>query len=471
MHSYDREPLELELELLLAADFEPMLAIRGIVAPMPAPRRRGRAAGAGRAVRRPGTRRPSPRDDDRRRPRVRGGDREGSLRFPLVLAPGGEETIMLRYELHEGDGPAKRAEPAQPARRAPHAADDWLRERTTVESDDELFNRVLRRSLLDMRMLHSRLGDDGYYAAGVPWFATLFGRDSLIAATQMLAFDPPMAAQTLRLLARLIGTRDDPAHDEEPGKVLHELRVGEAARLALSPLTRYYGTVDATPLFLGLLCEHADWSGDLSLFRELRGEVDAMLDWIDGPGDRDDDGLLEYRRRTEAGLRNQGWKDSREGVLDERGVPLEPPVALIEPQAYALRAKRRLARLFALDGDEARAAQLLREADELRERLERYWLPERGFYSIGFGADGRPSAALASNQGHLLWASALPQQRARAVRDALMSDAMFSGWGVRTLAEDEPGYNPVGGRERQRANQGDRRSRTSPCTRPPRAPG
>ncbi len=149
-----------------------------------------------------------------------------------------------------------------------------------------------------MRMLHSRLGADGYYAAGVPWYATLFGRDSLITATQMLAFDPPMAAQTLRVLAGLIGTRDDAAHDEEPGKVLHELRAGEVARLGLSPLARYYGTVDATPLFLCLLCEHADWSGDLSLFRELRGEVDAMLGWIDGPGDRDGDGLLEYSRRA-----------------------------------------------------------------------------------------------------------------------------------------------------------------------------
>src|SRR5918997_4163738 len=253
-----------------------------------------------------------------------------------------------------------------------------------------------------------------------------------------------MATQTLRVLAGLIGTRDDAAHDEEPGKVLHELRAGEVARLALSPLARYYGTVDATPLFLCLLCEHADWSGDLSLFRELRGEVDAMLGWIDGPGDRNGDGLLEYRQRAGTGLRNQGWKDSDEGVLDESGAMLEPPITLVEPQAYALRAKRRLARLFMLDGDEQRAQELLGEAGALRERLERFWLPGGGYYSMGFGADGRPSEALASNQGHLLWALAPPQERARAVRDAVMSDAMFSGWGIRTLAAGEAGYNPVG---------------------------
>jgi glycogen debranching enzyme len=445
VHSYDREPLELQLDLLLAADFEPMLAIRGIVEA-----RRGDGVVVERLERglrfgvrgRDGRHRATTIVADRD---CAAGDTDASLRFALALPPGGVETITLRYELHEGDdGPAAGASTsaAAPARRAP---DDWLGERTTVVTDDELFNRLLRRSLLDMRMLHSRRGGDGYYAAGVPWYATLFGRDSLIAATQMLAFDPPMAEQTLRVLAALIGTRDDPGHDEEPGKVLHELRAGEVARLGLTPLARYYGTVDATPLFLCLLTEHADWSGDLSLFHELRGPIDAMLGWIDGPGDRDGDGLLEYAQRADgAGLRNQGWKDSDEGVLDERGMPLEPPVALVEPQAYALRAKRRLARLFALSGDEPRAQALLGEAGDLRERLERFWLPERGFYSMGFGADGRPSEALASNQGHLLWGTALPQARAQAVRDALMSDAMFSGWGVRTLAEGEAGYNPVG---------------------------
>ncbi len=445
VHSYDREPLELQLDLLLGADFEPMLAIRGIV-------EAGRGDGVTAERLECGVRFSAHGRDGRHRATTIAADRacapgdvEAALRFPLSLPPGGGETITLRYELYEGDEPAP--DPGGPGprmRRARRTPEAWLQERTTVVTDDELFNRVLRRSLLDMRMLHSRLDGDGYYAAGVPWYATLFGRDSLIAATEMLAFDPPMAEQTLRVLAGLRGTRDDAAHDEEPGKVLHELRVGEIARLGLTPLARYYGTVDATPLFLCLLCEHADWSGDLSLFRELRGAVDAMLGWIDGPGDRDGDGLLEYRRRAEGGLRNQGWKDSDEGVLDEHGAPLEPPVALVEPQAYALRAKRRLARLFALDGDEARAQALLREAGELRARLERFWLPARGYYSMGFGADGRPSEALASNQGHLLWGTALPQERAQAVRDALMSDAMFSGWGIRTLAQGEAGYNPVG---------------------------
>lgn len=443
VHSYDREPLELEIDLLLDADFEPMLAIRGIV-----------PVGEGRDIEvmqvpnglrlstlgRDGWHRATTVVADRP---CELGDRRGSLRFRLALEPGGGETIHLRYDLHESRQPPSER-PVARERRAAIGPEDWLSERTVIESDDELFNRVLRRSLLDIRMLHSRYDGDGYYAAGVPWYATLFGRDSLITASQLLAFDTPMAAGTLRVLAGLIGTRDDPGHDEEPGKVLHELRVGEVANLNLSPLARYYGTVDATPLFLCLLTDHADWTGDLSLFRELRSEVDAMLGWIDGPGDRDGDGLLDYKQRAPSGLRNEGWKDSDEGVLDGDGAPLEPPVTLVEPAAYALRAKMRLARLFYVDGDEPRAQQLLREADELRERLERFWLPERGFYSMGFGEDRRPSTALASNQGHLLWARALTPDRARAVRDAVMSPAMFSGWGVRTLGEGEAGYNPVG---------------------------
>jgi glycogen debranching enzyme len=369
----------------------------------------------------------------------------GSLRFGLSLPPGGGDTIRLRYELHESTDPPPHIEGsivhAAPARRTPN---EWLAERTVVESDDELFNRVLRRSLLDIRMLRSRYDGDDYYAAGVPWYATLFGRDSLITATQMLAFDPLMAEGTLRVLANLIGTRDDPEHDEERGKILHELRVGEVANLNLSPLARYYGTVDATPLFLSLLTEHADWTGDLKLFRDLRPQIDAMLGWIDGDGDRDRDGLLDYERRSPQGLRNQGWKDSDEGILDSTGAPLEPPITLVEPSAYAQRAKRRLALLYHRDGDERRAQALLAQARALRDRLDRFWLPDRGFYSMGFGADGMPSGALASNQGHLLWAVAVPTDRARAVRDAVMSPAMFSGWGIRTLGEDEAGYNPVG---------------------------
>jgi glycogen debranching enzyme len=313
-----------------------------------------------------------------------------------------------------------------------------------VQSDEELFNRVVRRSLIDLRMLRSRLGDDSYFAAGVPWFATLFGRDSLITAIQTLGFAPDMGAQTLRVLAARLGRRVDPIHEEEPGKVLHELRVGEVAARDLTPLSRYYGTVDATPLFLCLMAEHADWSGSLELFRELRGAVDGALGWIERYADHDGDGLLDYRAGTPEGLRNQGWRDSEDGVLHEDGTPLEPPIALVEVQAYAIRALRGTAGLLALDGDGGRADEVTRLAGELEQRLERFWVPRRRIYGMGIDGDGCTSAALASNQGHLLWAEVLERSRAHAVRDALMSDAMFSGWGLRTLGRGERAYNPVG---------------------------
>jgi glycogen debranching enzyme len=214
-----------------------------------------------------------------------------------------------------------------------------------------------------------------------------------------------VAADTLRLLADRLGATVDPAREEEPGKVLHELRLGEATA---TPFGRYYGTVDATPLALCLLAEHAAWAGERALPAE---PVEAMLGWT---GDR----LLTYAPSAPGGLRNQGWKDSATGVPDPRGEPLEPPVALVEPQAYALRARRALGL-------------------EAPDHIERFWRPERGYYAMALGTD-----VLASNQGHLLWAGAVSPERARAIRDALMSPRSFSGWGIRTLAEGEPGYDP-----------------------------
>jgi glycogen debranching enzyme len=427
VHSYSLEPLELELDLQLDADLESMLAIRGII-----PRATGRAeASAANGVARFSRR---GRDGVVRSTTMTASpapEGEG-LRFPLKLAPGGDAEVSLRYTFETA------AEPRE------HAPLPGLETAARVTVDDELIQRVLQRSMLDLGMLRSQFDGRRYFSAGVPWYATLFGRDSLITAMQVVAFAPGVAEQTLRVLASLLGRRHDPFHEEEPGKVLHEMRVGEVAAPGVTPLARYYGTVDATPLFLCLLCEHADWTGSLELFRELRPQVEAMLGWIDGPADRDGDGLLDYAASAPGGLRNQGWKDSDEGVCDEHGIPLEPPIALVEAQAYVVRAKRRLARLLALDGDADRAARLRDEAEALAGRIERFWLADRSYYSMGIDGEGRPSEALASNQGHLLWALAVPPERARAIRDAVMNDRMFAGWGIRTLAAGEAAFNPVG---------------------------
>ena len=429
VRSYRREPVRLPLEVILGADFLPMLELRGIV---PRHERELTSAGIGGFATdgRDGVRRvtaihawPEPRMAD-----------GGTLVFDLELPARGGADLTLDFELSEqrDDRPSV----STPRRRPSDGA--------RISSDDQLFDRILDRSLQDLELLRSELDGQSYYSAGVPWFATLFGRDSLITAFETLSFVPGIAEETLRLLAGRLGRERDDGRDEEPGKVLHELRVGEPATLGETAFARYYGSVDATPLFLCLLGQFADWSGNLDLFRELREPATAALEWIDRYGDLDGDGLVEYLRRSPHGLETQGWKDSADGIPDESGEPLAAPVALVEVQGYVIRAKRAMARLFELDGEGARAERLRDEAETLAEQLERFWLADPGCYAIALDREKRPGSALASNQGHLLWANAVSDDRARSIRDVLMSDDLFSGWGVRTLAQSHPAYNPVG---------------------------
>ncbi len=436
LRSHARDAVELELELRLDADFRPMLEVRGLVALIAREVRR-EADGDTLTFAATGL-------DGRERsttvacPGAVAAAAEGVLRAVVRLDRGEEGALDLSVGLDGGGPPRGRIAPAAAE------ADAWLAARTRIEVDDGLVARILRRSLLDLRLLTSELDGQRYYSAGVPWYATLFGRDSIITALEMLPFDRAVAEETLRLLGGRLGSRTDDEHDEEPGKVVHELRVGELAARGLTPLARYYGSVDATPLFLCLLCELADWSGSLDLFRELRPQVDRALRWLDEFGDPDGDGLLEYSTRSAGGLVNQGWKDWPDGVVDEHGARLRAPIALVEPQGYSIAARRGVARLLELDGDRARADALREAAARTQAALERLWLSDRGFYALALDAGKRPARVLASNQGHLLWARAVPAERAADIRDALMSEAAYSGWGVRTLGADERAFNPVG---------------------------
>ena len=453
LRSHGREEMRLALELSLGADFEPMLAVRGLVERPSRPP--VETDFDGRALRwsttgRDGVVRTTTVEPSEPPASVDG----GVMRFDIDLPAGEDRRIELRVAVGErgADGVSEAAPPPTAAARGVSPGAPRLSgagraappEPTRVRSDDELFNRVLARSLRDLAMLRSELDGRSYFAAGVPWFATLFGRDSLIAATQTLAFAPDVAADTLRLLGDRLGRAHDDEHEEDPGKVLHELRVGEPAALGETPFARYYGSADATALWLCLLADHADWSGTLELFGELRPQVDAALTWLRGPGDLDGDGLVEYQRRSRHGLENQGWKDSPDGVPDAAGAPLAPPVALVEVQGYVVRALRGVARLFELDGDASRAEELRACAAAVEAALDRFWAYDPGGYAIGLDARKWPGTRLASNQGHLLWAGAVSAERARAVRDILMAEHMFSGWGVRTLSERNPGFNPLG---------------------------
>ena len=433
VRSHRQTDLRVRLELRLGADFEPMLAVRGLVG---RPERPAVEADLDQRELRFSSR---GRDTVLRTTSIELSERPasadgGRLSFELELRAGGERTLELAIAVSEsGDSAPGAGSPRRPPR-----------EGAQVRSDDELFDRVLGRSLGDLELLRSELDGQSYFAAGLPWYATLFGRDSLITAMQTAAFVPEVSEQTLRLLGRRLGRELDDAREEEPGKVLHELRVGEPAALGETPFARYYGTADATPLWLCLLCDQADWSGSLDVFRDLRPQVDAALGWIERHGDLDGDGLVEYRRRAPHGLENQGWKDSPDGVPGADGSPLAPPVALVEVQGYVVHALRGVARLFELDGEAADAESLRARSTQVEAALERFWLEDAGGYAIGLDVDKRPGSALTSNQGHLLWAGAAPEARAASVRDLLMGEAMFSGWGVRTLAEGHRGFNPLG---------------------------
>jgi glycogen debranching enzyme len=256
---------------------------------------------------------------------------------------------------------------------------------------------------------------------------------------------PDVARETLRVLADWQATEDDPDRDMEPGKILHELRVGELARTGELPHRPYYGSVDATPLWLVLLDETYRWTGDLEMVRSLWPNALAALKWIDTYGDRDGDGFVEYERRTPAGLLNQGWKDSGDAIRHRDGSVAVAPIALVEVQGYVYDAKRRMASLAERLDEPELAKRLNLEADELRRRFdEAFWMPDVQFYAIALDRDKRQVGTIGSNPGHCLWSGIVPAERADAVVDRLLDPSMDCGWGIRTYASGQPGYNPVG---------------------------
>jgi glycogen debranching enzyme len=349
-------------------------------------------------------------------------------------------------------GPEGRGGPSdRPTIAEPSVAEEeygaWHERTARIRSDGELLDLAIRRSIADLRLLRNDgpLRGEHYVAAGVPWFTTLFGRDSIITSLQVLPFMPDVARETLRVLANWQATEDDPERDMEPGKILHELRVGELARTGELPHRPYYGSVDATPLWLILLDETYRWTGDLELVRSLWPNAVAALEWIDRWGDRDGDGFVEYHRRTPAGLLNQGWKDSGDAIRHRDGGLASAPIALVEIQGYVYDAKRRLADLAERLGELELSNKLAAEAAELQRKFEQaFWMDDVGFYAIALDRDKRQVGSIGSNPGHCLWSGIVAPERVNAVVDRLLDPTMDCGWGIRTYASGQPGYNPVG---------------------------
>jgi glycogen debranching enzyme len=356
-------------------------------------------------------------------------------------------SMRLNHEIlepvHEGFG--------EPQERVEGPLTEWLERMPVFESDNVLLKSVFDRSVVDLAALRitGELLGESYVlpAAGLPWFMTLFGRDTLITALQTLWVGPELARGALHLLGVLQGIRVDDFSDQEPGKILHEVRTGELTVLGEKPHNPYYGTADATPLWLILLSDYWRSTGDDAFVLARWRNVLAAIDWIDSYGDRDGDGYVEYGTRSPQGLGNQCWKDSWDGIQFADGTLPFLPIATCEIQGYVYDAKLRVAELARrLARDEELAARLEREARELYARFNcDFWSAERGgYYVVGLDGDKHPIDSMTSNIGHLLWSGIVPEERARVVTDQLMSEQMFSGWGVRTLSRDDRGFNPIG---------------------------
>lgn len=368
----------------------------------------------------------------------------GEAAFAIELAPA--ETKRLRLTVSpsiEGAEPvALDADEALAELR--RSAEKWREGVTRAASDNETLNRLFERGVQDLYVLLSDFGFGPFPVAGLPWYAVPFGRDSLIAALQMLPLDPKVALGTLRMMAAHQGTSSDPWKDEQPGKIMHELRNGELAKSGQVPFAPYYGSIDSTPLFVLLAAEYGHWTGDLSAIEQLLPAIERALGWIDDYGDRDGDSFVEYFQESSKGIANQGWKDSEDSVIHEDGRFAKAPIALIEVQGYVYQAKMRLAPLLDKLGRGDWARRLRDQAAKLQAALDpAFWMEDEGFYAIALDGEKRQVRSVTSNPGHLLMSGILKPERAKQVASRLVAADMYGGYGIRTMSSDSTGYNPM----------------------------
>lgn len=443
LRSFSREPMMYRVELVVESDFADIFEVKeGRATGVPRAARHeasgrlliesSRGGGLGLVVSAPGA--------------AVLGDR---LSFDVIVGARGTWSQQVRViptvdgeELSMGvdTGPLHEFEPARRFLA-------WQSRIPEASLEDDAIERVIVQSQRDLgalRIFDARHPERAVVAAGVPWFMALFGRDSLLTSLMSLPLDPTLALGTLQTLADLQGTRFEPASEEQPGRILHEVRLGATTNLALGGGSVYYGTADATPLFVVVLGELARWGALPADADDLVLAADRALEWVERDGDRDGDGFVEYARLSEHGLINQGWKDSWDGISFADGTLAEAPIALCEVQGYVYAAYTARALIAELGGDHDAAEAWNGRAEELkREFNARFWLPDRGYFALALDHDKRQVDACASNMGHCLWSGIVDVDKAGAVAERLLADEMFTGWGVRTLASDMGAYNPA----------------------------
>ena len=448
LRNFLREPVTTTASLALAADFADMFEVRGGVrrsarghamAPKRTPRGLVLAYVGEDDVFREAIIElaPAPYDLDLRTGQAR-------AHWELTLEPGTPLQILMTVEPSIEGGRRRRRRRESAAVDLERARAGWVASCTHIRSDSELFDGIIDTAIRDLRALMTPAPGGRLISAGIPWYVAAFGRDALVTAGEAMLLTSKLSLDALRVLAGLQATEDDPWRDAEPGKILHELRVGELARARMIPHTPYYGTVDATPLFLIRAADYYKWTGDLETLSALRPALDGALRWIDEYGDRDGDGFVEYERRSPGGLQNQGWKDSHDSVVHADGRLAEGPIALVEVQGYVYMAKLTIADVFDALGAPDRAAGLRDEAEALRARFnEVFWNAGEGTFALALDGHKRQVASVTSNPGHCLYCGIVDPDKASAVVQRLMAPDMFGGWGVRTLSSECPAFNPM----------------------------
>jgi len=367
------------------------------------------------------------------------------VRWNIHMAPNSRfETAWLVYAEPVGGEPDEIFHFDEKRRAMDRIYEDWAASGTRWTTNLDALRDTLNRAVDDLRALYVEAEGESVISAGIPWFSTIFGRDSIITSLQTLPLNPSIALDTLRYLARHQGSKLDSFTEEEPGKILHELRRGEMARSREIPHLPYYGTIDATPLWLVLLHETWCWTGDEQLVRDLLPNAERALEWIDNHGDLDGDGFLEYRSGTERGLANQGWKDSGDGVSFPDATMPESPIALVEVQGYVYDAKVRMAALYDMLGNPARAGELRGQAERLREAIvEHFWMEDEGTFALALDGKKNVMRTVTSNAGHLLWSGVPTDEQARRMAEVLLGPEMNAGWGIRTLSSAHRAFNPM----------------------------
>ncbi|WP_053372638.1 amylo-alpha-1,6-glucosidase [Paenibacillus sp. FJAT-27812] len=442
--SYYPKPIQFDFSVLLDTDFADMFVVRGFQYGELGSKTMERSASRERVIGYLGA------DGVRRETKIKWNTQEskisesGELHFDVAL--GHQENIAIAFfiaPIIDGNEPLQH-EPEEAMSKLRASYVDWNASSTSIQSNLPLFNKLYHRGVQDLRVLLTDLGYGAFPVAGLPWFSVPFGRDSLIAALQMLSLNPQVAKGTLLTMAAYQGQNEDEWRDEQPGKVMHEIRYGELASTNQVPFTPYYGTIDATPLFLLLAAEYYHWTGDADFIKALMPHLQAALTWVKEYGDADDDSFVEYYQKSSKGIANQGWKDSADSVVHRNGDYAEAPIALVEVQGYVYQALTRLAPIFRSLGHAEQADQMEQDASQLQARFERdFWMEDEQFYAIALDKDKKRVESVTSNAGHILMSGIASPERAKAVAERLVAPDLFGGYGIRTMSTDAAGYNPM----------------------------